>query len=213
MSTAGGTNLAHLGGREFGLIMAGRRLRPQIDEVTESLFEDLSGAFQVGGHEIFLTANLVVVFAPEHGYEALALLKNADTPVHWARDLTPNRYQVFTEDMSTVAIERLLGQSALRRAIEDDELEVRFRPRRNLKTGRISSLDAVPYWSHPELGLVAPERFMGLAEEAGVVDQITSWILRTACERNAAWQKAGYPSVRVTVRIDGHQFLDPGFAE
>lgn len=213
VSATGGTNLSHLGGGEFGLIMAGNQLRPQIEQVAESLFEDLSGAFQVEGHEIFLTANLGVAFAPEDGDEALALLKNADTAVHWARDLAPNRYQVFTEDMSTAAIERLLGQSALRRALEDDELEVRFRPRRNLKTGRISSLDAVPYWSHPELGLVAPERFMGLAEEAGVADQITSWILRTACEQNAAWQKAGYPSVRVTVRIDGQQFLDPGLAD
>ncbi len=211
--TAGGTNLAHLGGGEFGLIMAGKRLRPQIEQVTEILFEDLSGAFQVEGHEIFVTADLGVAFAPEHGDEAVALLKNADTAVHWARDLAPNRYQVFTEDMSTTAIERLLGQSALHRALEDDELEVRFRPRRNLKTGRISSLDAVPFWSHPELGLVAPERFMGFAEEAGVGGQITSWILRTACEQNAAWQKAGYPSVRMTVRIDGQQLVDPGLAE
>ena len=209
VATAGGVKLAHLSGGQFGFIVAGARMPQEADEVTESVFEDLIASFQVEGHEIFVTGNIGISLYPSHGGDAATLIKNADAAVHWAHDLAPNRYQYFTEDMSTAVVERLLGQSGLRRALEGKELEVRYRPRRNLKSGRISSLDAVPYWSHPELGLVAPERFMGLADEAGISIQIANWILQTACEQNAAWQKAGYPSVRMTVRLAGHQFEDP----
>ncbi|MHB2007100.1 MAG: putative bifunctional diguanylate cyclase/phosphodiesterase, partial [Acidobacteriaceae bacterium] len=124
-----------------------------------------------------------------------------------------NNFQFFTEDMNAQIVERLTLESSLRLAIERKEFFLVYQPQMDIGTGRITGLEALLRWQHPELGLVPPDRFIGIAEHSGLILRIGEWVLRTACSQVRKWQDEGLLAVPVAVNVSAIQFRQEDFSK
>jgi EAL domain-containing protein (putative c-di-GMP-specific phosphodiesterase class I) len=127
-----------------------------------------------------------------------------------AKERGRNNYQFYTAALTANAVERFQMEVALRQALERDELVLYFQPKVNLADGKTYATEALVRWRHPELGLVAPDRFIPLAEETGLIQPIGVWVLRTACEQMKQWLDMGLPLQHVAVNLSGMQILHGG---
>jgi EAL domain-containing protein (putative c-di-GMP-specific phosphodiesterase class I) len=119
-----------------------------------------------------------------------------------------NMIQFFSEALHTNSLERLALESSLRRALERHEFRLLYQAKRDIATGRITGMEALLRWEHPDLGEVAPMRFIPVAAESGLMVPIGKWVLRTACAQNVAWRKLGLPPLSMAVNLTAQQFGD-----
>jgi EAL domain-containing protein (putative c-di-GMP-specific phosphodiesterase class I) len=133
------------------------------------------------------------------------LLKHADTAMYRTKEEGGSGFRFYAREMSQRAIERIKMESALRRALEQQQFELFYQPKVELKGGRIIGSEALIRWRHPELGLVLPSRFIPMAEETGLIHAIGSWVLKTACSQSKAWQEAGLAPFDVAVNLSAKQ--------
>ena len=151
-------------------------------------------------------------FYPQDGEAAATLLKNADTAMYRAKELGRDNFQFYTEDMHGRINERLALEAGLRAALARDEFVLHYQPQLELRGGKVSALEALIRWNHPQLGQLAPMRFIPLAEEIGLLQAISDWVLRGACLQQVAWRQQALIDVPMAVNICASQFMHPGFA-
>jgi EAL domain-containing protein (putative c-di-GMP-specific phosphodiesterase class I) len=167
----------------------------------------------LGTKEFFVTASIGVAVYPSEGTSADSLIEHADIAMYRAKKLGRNNFQFYTPAMNEESLERVRIEGALRNALERDEFVLHYQPQVDLASGQIVGMEALIRWKHPELGMVPPSRFVGVAEETGLIVPIGAWVMRTACARNKAWQDAGLPRLRVAVNLSARQFGAPGLVE
>ncbi|HEX6734749.1 MAG TPA: EAL domain-containing protein [Azonexus sp.] len=202
--------LARLGGDEFILAMPGTTAAAAA-EVARRLLDECNAPFVVAGHDLTVTPSLGVVICPQDGKDVETLLRNADAAMYKAKELGRNTFQFYTAEMNTATFERLMLESSLRRAVRNDELVLHYQPLVSLVSGRIVGVEALIRWQHPELGLVMPDRFIHVAEEAGLINPIGDWVLGEACRQAQAWIAAGLPPLVMAVNVAPVQFRQAGF--
>jgi len=199
------------GGDEFVVLMASER-RPQDAALTaEKILLALSAPFRIGTHELHTSTSIGISAFPQDGIDAAALIKNADTAMYHAKELGRNNYQFFRQDMNMRAVERQLVETNLRRALERDEFTLHYQPKVDLETDRITGVEALLRWAHPEWGLVMPERFITIAEECGLIIPIGRWVLGEACAQLVRWRDIGISDVSVAVNISALEFRHRDF--
>jgi EAL domain-containing protein (putative c-di-GMP-specific phosphodiesterase class I) len=115
--------------------------------------------------------------------------------------------------MNDGASERLSIENGLRHALANEELVLHYQPQVDLLTNKIVGVEALIRWQHPTLGLIAPGRFISIAEETGLIIPIGAWVLRTACAQNKAWHRAGHDNLRIAVNVSARQFADPALVQ
>ena len=133
--------------------------------------------------------------------------------MYCAKENGRNNFRFFTEDMNAQVVERLTLENSLRLALDKKELFLVYQPQMDIATGRITGLEALLRWQHPELGLVPPDKFIRIAENSGLIMPIGEWVLRTACSQARKWQDEGLPAVPVAVNVSAVQFRQEGFCE
>jgi len=133
--------------------------------------------------------------------------------MYGAKERGRNNLQFFAEDMNVHALERLKIENSLRKALEKEELFLVYQPQMDIATGRITGLEALLRWQHPELGLVPPDKFIRIAENSGLIVPIGEWVLRTACRQAKKWQDDGLSAVPVAVNVSAVQFRQQGFCD
>ncbi|ADI83323.1 putative bifunctional diguanylate cyclase/phosphodiesterase [Geobacter sulfurreducens] len=202
----GGDTVSRLGGDEYILILPNVKEMHDVTTVAKKLLGVFSTPFLLMGHELYITASIGITLFPSDGDTVDALLKNADAAMYHAKEQGKNNYQFYSEEMNTRVFERMALETSLHRAIRQHEFLLCYQPRVDLRTGRISGVEALVRWNHPEMGLVPPARFIPLAEETGLIVPIGEWVLRTACAQNKAWQDAGLPPLRMAVNLSARQF-------
>ena len=205
--------VARLGGDEFLLLLLDHPQAPLTPLVLAQLQEALAAPLQVDQHELSLTCSTGLAVYPKDGSSGAVLLKHADMAMYRAKDVGRNQWQFFTAEMNARIIERTRIEAALRYAVARNELVLHYQPRVELASGRVVGMEALVRWQHPEMGLVAPARFIAVAEETGLILDIGDWVLRTACAQNRAWQQAGLPAMRVAVNTSARQFRQASFAD
>ena len=159
------------------------------------------------GHEVFLSASVGIAAFPADGASGETLLKNADAAMLKAKEVGRATYQYYTAAMNERAMEKLMLENDLRRALERDEFELCYQPKQEIGSGRIAGLEALLRWRHPARGLMSPGQFVPLLEDSGLIVKVGDWVVRAACRQVAEWQAAGVPAVPVAVNLAAKQFL------
>ncbi|MBE9163645.1 EAL domain-containing protein [Tychonema sp. LEGE 06208] len=204
-----GDSLARWGGDEFTVLLHNINSPEEAIKVCQEIIHSLSSPFDFDGLELYTKASLGIALAPYDGEDAETLLKNADAAMYRAKQKGRNNYQFYTRAIGNQVSEELNLENQLYKALKNSEFVLHYQPQINLNTGKIVGLEALIRWQHPERGLIAPARFIPLAEETGFICQIDEWVMRTACLQNRAWQLMGLPPVRIAVNLSGRQFMQP----
>jgi EAL domain-containing protein (putative c-di-GMP-specific phosphodiesterase class I)/ActR/RegA family two-component response regulator len=165
------------------------------------------------GKQLFtVTCSIGVSVYPNDGAEPQQLLKHADIAMYRAKEAGRNQIQFYEAAMHTRIAERTMIEAELRHALPRNELSLHYQPKVDLRSGAVVGMEALLRWHHPAMGVVSPARFIGVAEETGMIVAIGRWVLRTACAQNQAWQAAGLTPLRVAVNLSARQFRDPALA-
>lgn len=173
--------VSRLGGDEFTVVLN------QIDGpeaagfVAERMLKAMATPMMIDGHELVITPSIGIAIGPRDGIEVEQLLKAADTAMYNAKKQGKNNYLFYTHDMSSSNVERLKLETELRKAIEREELILHYQPQIDIATGSVTGVEALIRWQHPEFGLVPPSRFIPLAEEMGLIVDVSEWALEEAC--------------------------------
>jgi diguanylate cyclase (GGDEF)-like protein/PAS domain S-box-containing protein len=196
--------VARIGGDEFTVLVEDLGRADDAAIVAQGLLEQLARPCSVGDREVTITASVGISVFPDDGTDGGTLLRNADLAMYRAKQEGKNAYRFFTATMSERARERMILQSSLRRAVDEEQFELFYQP--VVHGAGAQSLEALIRWRHPERGLVSPAEFIPVAEEGGLILTLGAWVLRTA---TTFAQHLARSDVRVAVNLSARQFLDP----
>jgi diguanylate cyclase (GGDEF)-like protein/PAS domain S-box-containing protein len=209
--------VARLSGDEFVVILSQHEDQPLTADIVQRVMDSVAQPVMLGPKEFFVTCSIGVAAYPSDGTPPESLIEHADIAMYRAKKLGRNNFQFYTPAMNEESLERVRIESALRNALERNEFVLHYQPQVDLKTGRIVGMEALIRWKHPELGMVPPSRFVGVAEDTGLIVPIGAWVMRTAAAQNKAWQDAGLGRLRVAVNVSARQFsaadLVPGIEQ
>ena len=201
-----GDTVARMSGDEFTVLVTGLRSTGEAAFVAEKVMAVFRAPFLVAGQELHVTPSLGIAIAPEDGTRPSVLLKNADTAMYRAKERGRNCFEIYSVDMNSAAEARLSLEGDLHNALGAGELRVAYQPQIDLLTGGVTGVEALARWDHPTLGSIAPDTFIPLAEESGLIVALDDWVMRTACTQARAWADAGLPKVRMAVNLSGRAF-------
>jgi diguanylate cyclase (GGDEF)-like protein/PAS domain S-box-containing protein len=201
------------GGDEFVILLPEVKHAADAAISAAKIITELKKAHTLGEHRLRVTVSIGLSTYPDNGEDAETLIKNADTAMYHAKQYGRDNYQFFRPDMSLQAVERQSLEGQLRYALERQELLLHYQPKVNLKTGAITSVEALIRWQHPERGLLLPGQFLTIAEDTGMIVAIGQWVLREACRQTREWLDAGLLAVPVAVNISSLEFRSEHFPE
>jgi diguanylate cyclase (GGDEF)-like protein len=201
-----GDVLARKTGDEFAIVLEGIHNAQNAAKVSRKVLSAVSRPIPVKDQQVTFTASLGIALSPEDGGDVDSLLRHADIAMYQAKESGGNSYRFFQPEMTESSQRRLELEQSLRLAVERKEFVLHYQPQYDLATDRISGMEALVRWQHPELGLVPPDRFIPVAEETGLIDPLGDWVLETACAQNRAWQDEGLPRIPVAVNLSARQF-------
>jgi diguanylate cyclase (GGDEF)-like protein/PAS domain S-box-containing protein len=202
--------VARRGGDEFVLLINGHPGPDAVQQIMERMLAAVSRPWIIEQGEFQVSCSIGVALHPEDGEDARTLLKHADSAMYRAKDSGRDNFQFFTRELNTLMTERLEMEGHLRRALERQQFVLAYQPRVDLDSGRIVAAEALLRWRIPKRGTIAPQRFIALAEETGLIVPIGKWVLQTACAQNKAWQDEGLPPIGVSVNVSARQFRQQG---
>ncbi|MET0428860.1 MAG: EAL domain-containing protein, partial [Microvirga sp.] len=198
--------LVRLGGDEFALLQEGMAMPVEAEALAVEVLAALSKPLKVGQHSINTTASLGIAFVGRDGSDVNEILRNADLAMYQAKTGGRNRYHVFAEDLRSRVNEYAWLEAGMRRALREKEFVLYYQPQLHLRTGRIVGVEALIRWNHPDRGLLMPGLFLPVAEESGLITEISNWVLQEACEQLAAWHQLGVRDLRMAVNVAPSQF-------
>ena len=200
--------VARLGGDEFVVLVQEVSEAKQVEAVARKLLSAVIKPMFMQGQECRVTASIGICMYPGDAEDEQSLMKNADIAMYRAKEEGKNTYKFYSEETNVHSFERLALETSLRRGLERNEFFLHYQAKLDLKTMRISGVEALVRWQHPELGMVPPGQFIPLAEETGLIVPIGKWVMNTACAQNVAWQREGLPPLRMAVNLSARQFAD-----
>ena len=198
--------IARLGGDEFTIVLEDVATPFDAELVCRKVVGALEDPLEIEDQEIYATASIGVTFFPTDATEVTGLIRNADVAMYRAKEDGRNKYHLFTADLNARAVERLSIETALRHALDREELFLCYQPKVNLQTGRVLGVEALVRWQHPHRGIVSPDEFVPVAEETGLIVPVGEWVLRQACEDALRWSRSGVEDVNVAVNLSARQF-------
>ncbi len=202
--------LSRLEGDQFGLLMPGIEAPDAADRMARRILASMSRPFHHEGRELFVTPSIGISVYPGDGVNAETLRRNAAAAMRHAKSNGRNTFAFYSTELNSASVERLTLETQLRRAIERNELVLYYQPKIDLATDRVVGAEALLRWLRPELGLVPPAQFIGIAEETGLIVELDEWVITTACAQMAAWRDAGLGDVKVAVNVTRHDLAAGG---
>lgn len=208
-----GDTVARFEGEEFALLLTHVTETGDLAEVARAIDEVFKAPFHLGGQEVYVTTSMGISLFPFNGEDSSTILRNAVAALYRAKKQGGNNYQFYTADMNAMALKRLALETSMRRAIENDEFITYYQPLVNLASGAVVGSEALVRWQHPEMGLLLPAHFIGLAEDTGLILDIGDFVMRAACAQTRAWQDRGLGRLRIAVNISARHFQQKDFLE
>ncbi|MFV1996644.1 MAG: EAL domain-containing protein [Acidiferrobacterales bacterium] len=205
--------LSRFGGDEFFVILQGCSDNFIVDAYAKEIIELMSQPFYLDNQEIRIGCSIGITLFPDDGMEPDQLIRDADIAMYHAKDQGRNMFQYFTEEMDRNITEKVTFRNMLHGALERNEFEVRYQPQVEVKTGRVTGLEALLRW-YPENGEnVPPEKFVPLLEETGLIAEVGTWVLRQACQQVKSLHKKGLKCINIAVNLSPRQFLQEELAD
>ncbi|GAA3303574.1 EAL domain-containing protein [Streptomyces cinereospinus] len=202
--------VARLGGDEFALLVEGSTGTEQLADLAESVLTALQEPFDLAGQRLSLSASIGVVERQAAGTTATGLMQAADTTLYWAKADGKSRWTLFDPERNAHRMTRQALASTLRPAIDRGEFVLEYQPLVGMADGRLSGVEALVRWNHPQFGMLTPNRFIALAEEDGAIVPLGRWVLATACRQARRWQleRPDEPPLFVSVNVAVRQVWD-----
>lgn len=204
--------VCRLGGDEFTVILEDVASSEDVARIAQKLLDAIALPFTLGGHEVFTAGSIGIAMFPSDSEDRDALINGADTAMYAAKG-HGGAFQFYSTDMNARAFERLTLETGLRHALARGEFQLFYQPLVDFESGAVVGVEALLRWRHPERGLLSPDRFIGLAEETGLILPIGEWVLRTACTQARAWQREGFPGLRMAVNLSRRQLQQKNLVE
>ena len=209
------TVVGRLAGDEFALFVDGLAAdadnRGPIAQLARGVLTDICRPFQLNQHEVFLTASIGIAFCPRDAENVIDLIRNADAAMYYSKQNGGNTFAFYSPEMNAAAVERLMLKSKLRRALERDELEIKYQPKVDLRTGRIIGAEALLRWRLPGHGDIPPSHFIPLAEETNLILDIGEWVLNRVCLDYRHMQSRGGDPGRISLNLSLKQLRQASF--
>ena len=200
--------IARLGGDEFAVLVENAVDDGEVIAVADRIVASFAKSFNLGGKEVFVSASIGIARTTA-GESSDELVRNADVAMYAAKSRGKGQYVLFESQMHTAALERLVVEADLHRALEHEEFILEYQPIVMLETGEIVGAEALVRWVSRDRGTVSPGVFIPIAEETGLIVQIGRWVLRRACAAAQAWEKERGIPMRITVNLSGRQLQEP----
>jgi diguanylate cyclase (GGDEF)-like protein len=198
--------VARTAAEEFTVLVVGPEVGQLAREISEWLLRWFGDPIRVTENEFFVRPTIGVAIYPEHGADAETLLMHAATARYHAQTGGATEQVVYAQSMSNRARERMRLDVELRRAIRDEQLMLYFQPKVRASDGSLAGVEALLRWFHPDLGEISPGRFIPIAEESGLIQDIDAWTMRTACRQLSNWERGGFTTT-MAVNVSGKHFL------
>ena len=205
-------DLARNGGDEF-LISLLNKNRQEVSAVANQVLDCFVKPFQIDQYELYITPSIGISLYPSDGKDIETLIKKADLAMYQAKAKGKNSFEYYLSRQVENTYERLEIDADLRKAIEQNEFQVHYQPKINLTSGKITGVEALLRWQHPEKGLVQPSEFIPHAEETGLILPMGEWVLHASCKQNMSWQEAGLPPMVMSVNLSVRQLYQPNLVE
>ncbi|MFA5235007.1 MAG: EAL domain-containing protein [Sulfurimonas sp.] len=202
--------LARLGGDEFTVILEDAESVSGVAVVAEKIIERFKAPIIIEGREFYTGASIGISIYPDDGVTYEELVKAADTAMYQVKDSGKNSYQFYTQSMNEKITERSLIENDLRGAINKNELFLEYQPKVNLQTKKVYGMEALVRWNHPDVGLIRPDKFIGISEETGQIAQIGLWVAREAISDTKALHDEGERLV-ISINVSSKQLNDDAF--
>ena len=203
--------LARLGGDEFVVLLSRLKNDTNIDKIAKRIISIFDEPFLVDNNKLFISASIGISVFPDDGNSAEILIRNADIAMYRAKNNKNLIYKRYTHEMQHDIDEQFKLGNDLRSAISRQELEIYYQPIIDIETNNIVAAEALLRWNHNKLGLISPSKFIPVAENIGLINNIGEWVLLEACKQNIKWQKQGYKPIVICVNISVKQLEKPDF--
>ncbi|MGX9134240.1 sensor domain-containing phosphodiesterase [Rummeliibacillus sp. JY-2-4R] len=198
--------LSRQGGDEFAIYLPQIKDRIEVLHILNRITQAFSMPFQLVDNELFIKASIGISLFPEHGDTTEMLIKNADTAMYKAKEVTGNSYHFFSEGMAIKNYENIKIENALYKALENGEFVLYYQPQINYQTMQLEGVEALVRWIHPIKGIIPPDQFIPIAEETGMIIPLGEWVLKEACKQMTLWLRKGYKLKSMSVNISVCQF-------
>lgn len=190
-------HIGRFGGNKFAILLSHTQAN-NIETICRKLLENFEALFEINGHSLYVRAILGASVFPEHADNSQSLIQKAETALHKARRMDMD-FAVYDSSLDKNSADRLKLTHDLRNAIHNEELKLYYQPQLDTRSGTINSAEALARWIHPEQGFIPPDVFIDIAEQTGLIQPLTDWVLRTAIEQCAEWQKIG---IHLTISVN-----------
>ncbi|TAN52592.1 MAG: GGDEF domain-containing response regulator [Methylococcaceae bacterium] len=197
--------LARLGGDEFAVILENPSGREAVTEAAKKIVTALASSLRVNDQEVFISPSIGVAFFPRDAGDAEGLIRCADAAMHHAKNCGRNNYQFYTPALRGDARRRMDLDTALRYALEKQQLVLHYQPQYDLTSHRMAGVEALLRWRHPEWGVVSPVEFVPMLEDSGLILAVGEWVLRAALNQLRRWLDMGLPPLRMAVNLSTRQ--------
>ncbi|WP_415766636.1 putative bifunctional diguanylate cyclase/phosphodiesterase [Pseudomonas sp. ZB1P45] len=201
------------GSDEFVVILADVRHPQQTKGIAEKLLNAIRAPQHIAGHDLSVTASLGISIYPDDGFDAISLIKKAETAMRNVKESGPNDYSFFIDDMNQRARDQQSIESGIRLALERNEFVLHYQPKLDLGSGQVVGAEALIRWQKPGHGLVYPSDFISVAEDSGLIVPLSKWVLAEACRQACAWQAAGLPKIYMSVNMSAIDFRQRDFVD
>ncbi|WP_245795363.1 sensor domain-containing protein [Thioalkalivibrio denitrificans] len=204
-----GDTVARFGGDEFVVILENVEHADQASLTADRIIQAMIHPFRLGDHEHFCNVSIGISLYPDDDDDPENLVRYADNAMYLAKGQGGAGYRFYTPDMHARAMDRLVLQNSLHQALEMEQFELHYQPQLDLRSGRITGVEALVRWRHPERGLVPPSEFIPMAEDTGLIEGLGDWVLRTAAREIHSWAQRDLPTLNLSVNLSPRQFRQP----
>jgi diguanylate cyclase (GGDEF)-like protein len=201
--------VARIGGDEFTILIENIADASEATSIAERISAELSRPFTVSGEEVFTSASIGIAVSATGYRSADAVLRDADTAMYRAKERGKGRYEIFDRRMHVQAVERMLMEMDLRRAVEREEFRLVYQPIVSIRSGELTGFEALLRWEHPVRGTIAPNDFISIAEENGLIVPIGVWVLKRVCAQLRRWHTMASAPLTASINVSLRQTFDP----